>query len=91
LTSRFTGACRWEVPSSWVPPATSEATASGRIFDGPDPKRPSNGWMLGGRRISGGTARVLSVDVTYRMLSALVVGRSPTTVLPGSRQAADSR
>ncbi|MFM2155239.1 MAG: hypothetical protein RL382_1140, partial [Actinomycetota bacterium] len=43
-TTFFTGFCRCEVPSIEFPLADNAANASGRIFDGPQPKRPSTGF-----------------------------------------------
>ena len=48
---------RWLVPRNDPPVAASAASASGRTFDGPDPKRPSAGQQVGGeRRIFGGAS-----------------------------------
>ena len=51
-TTDFTPSRRWLVPRYVGAAAASAATASLRIFDGPDPKRPSDGSSSGGSRMS---------------------------------------
>src|SRR5437764_8730874 len=51
-TTDFTPSRRWLVPRYVGAAAASAATASLRIFDGPDPKRPSDGNSSGGSRMS---------------------------------------
>ncbi len=52
-TNDFTGFCRCEVPSNDDPEAARAASACGRIFDGPAPKRPSDGRIDAGIVIVG--------------------------------------
>ena len=52
-TRSFTGACRCEVPSTAAPGPASEASASGRTLDGPQPNRPSRGLRSSGSEIWG--------------------------------------
>jgi len=47
-TRDFTGVCRCEVPRSVLPPRSSASTCSGRILLGPEPNRPSSGFIEDG-------------------------------------------
>src|ERR687897_3542442 len=49
-TIDFTPSRRWLVPRYVGAAAASAATVSLRIFDGPEPKRPSDGSSSGGNR-----------------------------------------
>ena len=51
-TRFFTGAWRWEVPSSDAPVAASASSASARTLEGPAPKRPSAGLRSAGMVIA---------------------------------------
>ena len=50
-TRSFTGAWRCDVPITVAPAEASEASASGRTLDGPQPNRPSRGLISSGRTI----------------------------------------
>src|SRR5688500_2021553 len=52
-TSPLTGACRCDVPITAAPSVARACRASGRTFDGPQPKRPSEG------RSSAGTVMLM--------------------------------
>ena len=45
----------------WAPPPARAATCSGRTFDGPLPKRPSDGFSPSGMRMSAGVVSVVGV------------------------------
>src|SRR5262249_37471326 len=53
LTMKRTVAWRWLVPRYSPASAARASTASWRIFEGPHPKRPSDGSRLAGMRVSG--------------------------------------
>ena len=52
FTTFLTGFCRCDVPRIELPLADNAANASGRIFDGPQPKRPSTGFIVEGITMS---------------------------------------
>ena len=56
-TTFLTGFWRWDVPRIDVPLFASAAKEAGRIFDGPQPKRPSEGFRLSGILMSVLTGR----------------------------------
>src|SRR5205085_6307634 len=79
-TTDFTPSRRWLVPRYVGAAAASAATASLRIFDGPDPKRPSDGNSSGGSRIaspSSGDATRPTVPIGFRPRTSRLRGCHP--------------
>src|SRR2546422_6727227 len=86
-TTDFTPSRRWLVPRYVGAAAASAATASLRIFDGPDPKRPSDGNSSGGSRIgspSPGDATRPTVPIGFSLrTSRLQVAVRPSGIYLG--------
>ena len=84
-TSALTGFCLWEVPMTAAPASARCASACGRTFDGPQPKRPSAGFSS-----SGMDSAVFAVHLARRHVgsSLCLTGRESSVIGGVPRRAA---